>query len=645
MRIFTQNSSRRPTGHLLSICGLLSIAMLPAATMADKTAADYFVHSLPGAPEPLLKMHAGHIEITPEHNGNVFFWLYQNRHIANKQRLVIWLNGGPGCSSEDGALMEIGPYRVTDSKGPKLEYNSGSWDEFANVMFVDNPVGTGFSFVDTDSYVHELPEMANQFVQFLEKWFALFPEYEHDDIYIAGESYAGQHIPYITKAILDRNKAGAKHQWNMKGMIIGNGWIAPKEQYKAYLSFAYERRLVDRGSDIGKRLDSQEAVCLKALDEPGASDRVDIPVCEQVLQDILHQTMVTKGDGSTECYNMYDVRLRDTYPSCGMNWPPDLENVTPYLRRKDVTEALHIDPGKRTGWTECNGGVGSAFRAKNSKPSIQFLPELLKEVPTVLFSGAEDLICNHIGTEELISNMEWNGGKGFELSPGTWAPRRDWTFEGQNAGFWQEARNLSYVLFYNSSHMVPFDYARRTRDMLDRFMGVDISSIGGVPTDSRIDGEKGLETSVGGHPNSTTAEAAEEERLQAAKWHAYYKSGEIVLVIVIIAAGAWGYYVWKDRRRRAGYKGIFGGEPMSLGGARESVRGSGMGLESFRHKRGNRDVEAADFDESELDELHVQTPTEDLDRDRYSVGSASDDEEAKQGNGHANGKGKMGEKR
>jgi carboxypeptidase D len=112
----------------------------------------------------------------------MFFWHYQNRHIANRQRTVIWLNGGPGCSSEDGALMEIGPYRVKDANGPKLEYNPGSWDEFANIMFVDNPVGTGFSFVDTDSYVHELPDMANQFVQFLEKWFALFPEYEHDDV-------------------------------------------------------------------------------------------------------------------------------------------------------------------------------------------------------------------------------------------------------------------------------------------------------------------------------------------------------------------------------------------------------------------------------------------------------------------------------
>lgn len=80
---------------------------------------------------------------------------------------------------------------------------------------------------------------------------------------------------------------------------------------------------------------------------------------------------------------------------------------------------------------------------------------------------------------------------------------------------------------------------------------------------------------------------------------------------------------------------------MSLGGARESLRG-GMGLESFRHKRGNRDVEAADFDESELDELHVRTPTEDV--DRYSVGSASEDEDEKHGNGSTNGKGKQGEK-
>ncbi len=460
-------------------------------------------------------------------------------------------------------------------------------------------------------------------------------------LYIAGESYAGQHIPYIARAILDRNKAGAKHPWQLKGLLIGNGWIAPEEQYMAYLSFAYERGLVERGSDMAKRIESQQAICVKQLNEVGGNEHVEIPQCEQILQEILRETQKPgKNGGANQRYNMYDIRKTDSYPSCGMNWPPDLTDVTPYLRRKDVLDALHIDPGKRTGWTECNGAVGGAFRAAKSKPSVQFLPELIAEVPTVLFSGADDLICNHIGTEEMISNMEWNGGKGFELSAGTWAPRREWVFEGEVAGFWQEARNLTYVLFYNSSHMVPFDFPRRTRDMLDRFMGVDISSIGGTPTDSRIDGEKGLETSVGGHPNSTAAEEAEAAKLEAAKWSAYYKSGEIVLVIVIIAAGAWGYYIWKDRRQRAGYKGIFGSEPMSLGGARESIRG-GMGLESFRHKRSNRDVEAADFDESELDELHVRTPTE---GDHYSVGEASDAEDATH-TSHDIGKSKQGGKR
>lgn len=76
--------------------------------------------------------------------------------------------------------MEIGPYRVKDSD--TLVYNEGAWNEFANVLFVDNPVGTGYSYADTNAYVSELDEMAEQFIIFLEKWYALFPEYEHDDV-------------------------------------------------------------------------------------------------------------------------------------------------------------------------------------------------------------------------------------------------------------------------------------------------------------------------------------------------------------------------------------------------------------------------------------------------------------------------------
>ncbi|WEW55651.1 Cell death protease [Emydomyces testavorans] len=599
------------------------IIFASATYAAEKTAADYYVRSLPGQPEtPLPKMHAGHVEVDREHNGNLFFWHFQNRHIANRQRTVVWLNGGPGCSSMDGALMEVGPYRLKDDH--TLTYNEGSWNEFANLLFVDQPVGTGFSYVSTDSYLHELDEMADHFVTFLEKWFELFPEYEHDDLYFAGESYAGQYIPYIAKAILDRNQnKTTKMQnrvWNLKGLLIGNGWFSPVEQYQSYLPFAYKEKLLQSGSDAAKRVEKAHSDCISELDRTGGRDQIHVSTCEIILTAILDGT---KKD--EKCTNMYDIQLTDKYPACGMNWPPDLEHLTPYLRRDDVTAALHINNDKKTGWRECTGAVSSNFKPHKSKPSVQLLPGLLESgVPIVLFSGANDFICNHIGTEQLVHNMKWSGGTGFELSPGVWAPRHDWTFEGEAAGYYQEARNLTYILFYNASHMVPFDFARRSRDMLDRFMGVDITSIGGNPADSRIDGEKGVLTSVGNHPNSTVAEQREKEKLKAATWKAYYKSGEVVLVIVAIAAVAWGFFIWRSRRQRqgSGYRGIY----PNLNGL------SSSSLPRFRSKRSvNGDLEAAaEFDASELDNLRSRDDrSPGASGDHYTVGEDSEDEDGK----------------
>ncbi|KAI9716034.1 MAG: Cell death protease [Chrysothrix sp. TS-e1954] len=611
---------------------------------SGKTAADYFVSSLPGAPEgdPLLKMHAGHIEVSPETHGNLFFWHYQNRHIGDKQRTVIWLNGGPGCSSEDGALMEVGPYRVRE--GGNLEYNNGSWDEFANLLFVDQPVGTGFSYVDTNAYIHELDEMADHFVAFLERWFEVFPDYAHDDLYLAGESYAGQHIPYISRAILERNKKKTlSAPWHLAGMLIGNGWIDPVAQYPSYLQFSYAENLIIPGSSIASTVEASQKACMEVLNA-GAKDHVDSGSCEKVLQTILDQTKNRQAPEMQQCVNMYDVRLRDD-SSCGMNWPPDLKDITPYLRREDVKAALHVDANKRAGWTECAGAVSSSFSTPKSVPAVKLLPDILAAgVPILLFSGGQDLICNHIGTENLIRRLSWLDGKGFELSPGITAPKRAWTFEGEEAGIWQEARNLTYVLFYNASHMVPFDYPRRTRDMLDRFMGVDIASVGGTPADSRIDGEKGLETSVGGHPNSTAAQEEQSKQLKGAEWKGYWRGGELALVIVIIMALGYGYYVWLGRRRRrlAGYTGVAGDDDPANGGmglmesVRDAVRQAPpMRLERFRNSsHPGADLEAADFDEAELDDL---TPRRKGEEGKYSLGS--DDESDTEGYHDAKGHG------
>jgi carboxypeptidase D len=433
--------------------------------------------------------------------------------------------------------------------------------------------------------------------------------------------------------MIDRNRMRGTDLWNLKGLLIGNGWISGLDQYPAYLSYAYEHGLIQRDTADANLVEKQQASCMQQLSD-GGKDHVDVRDCEDILQTILRVTRSEKN-GKQMCLNMYDVRLTDEYPSCGMAWPPDLEEVTPYLRRQDVIEALHIDKDKNTGWKECNGDVGGAFTATRSAPSVTLLPDLLAKIPIILFSGDQDLICNYKGTEEIINNLSFNGGKGFEEN-GVTAPRHDWVFEGEAAGIYQEARNLTYIKFYNSSHMVPFDYPRRTRDMLDRFMGVDIATVGGKPVDSVIGGEKGPQTSVGGHPNSTVAEEDQAQKLKDATRKAYYRSSEAAFVVVVIAACAWGFFIWRARRRRAGYQGVAGGEGESEG--REGLIGRNAGMGGFN----DRDLEAADFDEARLNDLaegsrgelavnrngHKKVARdEDMEAERYSLGDDSEEEE------------------
>jgi carboxypeptidase D len=152
--------------------------------------------------------------------------------------------------------------------------------------------------------------------------------------------------------------------------------------------------------------------------------------------------------------------------------------------------------------------------------------------------------------------------------------------------------------------MVPFDLPRQSRDMLDRFMRVDISDIGGAPASSLIDGEAtGPPTVVAGTPNSTAALQEQGEKIKDAVNRAYRKSGEVALVVVALAALAWGFFVCRSRRRRAGagYKGLFSRDPDEDDGA----GGQAFGLNGRvgKHSRENGDLEAAAFDENELDDL------------------------------------------
>lgn len=111
--------------------------------------------------------------------------------------------------------------------------------------------------------------------------------------------------------------------------------------------------------------------------------------------------------------NVYDVRLTDDWPACGMNWPPDLPDVYTFLRRPDVVTALHANK-KETAWVECDGRVSSELHMKSSPAAVALLPHILDSgIKVMMFAGEEDLICNYKGIERSIGHLTWGGQTGF----------------------------------------------------------------------------------------------------------------------------------------------------------------------------------------------------------------------------------------
>ena len=143
---------------------------------------------------------------------------------------------------------------------------------------------------------------------------------------------------------------------------------------------------------------------------------------------------VCRVNGKKMCLNVYDIRLSDEFPACGMNWPPDLKDVYTYLhvrlnptslishhsclsvQRKDVVSAIHAT-AKAEAWTECSSMVSQSFYTKTSPASVTLLPGLLERgVRVMLFSGDQDFICNYMGTESLIGGLTWSGATGMGVS-------------------------------------------------------------------------------------------------------------------------------------------------------------------------------------------------------------------------------------
>jgi len=152
----------------------------------------------------------------------LFYWMFESQNNPTTDPVVLWMTGGPGCSSELALFFENGPYTV-DANG-NLIPNAYSWNKFTNLIFVDQPVGTGFSYAN-DDYVFNEALVEEEMYSFLQGFLTMYPQYQSQPFFIIGESYGGHYVPSVALRVVQGNQKQQGIKINLKGIGIGNGWL------------------------------------------------------------------------------------------------------------------------------------------------------------------------------------------------------------------------------------------------------------------------------------------------------------------------------------------------------------------------------------------------------------------------------------
>ncbi|KAL3000323.1 hypothetical protein AAZX31_09G206900 [Glycine max] len=303
------------------------------------------IESLPGQPPVSFSHYGGYVTVDKEAGRAFYYYFVEAQRSKQTLPLLLWLNGGPGCSSLGyGAMQELGPFRV-NSDGKTLHRNIFSWNKVANVLFLESPAGVGFSYSNKskDYDTNGDKKTAADNYLFLVNWLERYPEYKERDFYIAGESYAGHYVPQFAHTILYHNKKANKKIINLKGILIGNAVINEETDSDGLYDYLASHAIIsDKAAYLNKACDSssskiQESVCDAAGDELGEDiEYIDLyniyaPLCKNANLTALPKRNTIVTDPCSENY------------------------VYAYLNRKDVQEALHANvTNLKHDWEPCS---------------------------------------------------------------------------------------------------------------------------------------------------------------------------------------------------------------------------------------------------------------------------------------------------
>merc|ERR1712226_272130 len=374
---------------------------------------------------------------------NMFFWFVPATDAEPSDApVVIWLQGGPGSSSLFGFLELHGPFTANyDENGNvKAVMNPYAWTKKANVIYIDNPVGAGFSYAQDDALPHSQEEVARDLYEALTQWFTMFPEYQPNDFYVFGESYGGKWVPTISKKINDENP-GADIKINLVGLGIGDGFTSPQET-AVYAEYMYGVGLID----VAQRdvmLQNEERMKQLISNE------------EWYAAWAAWSNNLNYGMSKTGCYDSYEINL--------CTEPAERGNFDDFVNLQSTRKAIHV--GNRP-FGQQSGDVYNSMIDDFMRSERDILEFLLDNYKVLIYDGNFDIICNHYGIKEMFKAMTtWSGREAYLTTEST--VHRVGT---ETAGYLKSVGNLRQFVMRNAGHMVPWSQPKYAQDVFERFL-------------------------------------------------------------------------------------------------------------------------------------------------------------------------------
>ncbi|KAK8102070.1 serine-type carboxypeptidase [Apiospora sp. TS-2023a] len=389
---------------------------------------------LPDVEFDIGESYAGLMSITDDMNAaeKLFFWFLPSTNNAAEKEIVIFLNGGPGCSSLEGLMQESGPF-LWQYGTHKPVPNPWSWNRLTNIVYIEQPVGTGFATGDVTITNEE--QMAAQFLGFWKNFMNTFAMQGYK-VYITGESYAGMYCPYIAGAMLD---AKDETYYNMSGMLIYDPCIGVDQVQTSMVTvpFAdYYSNMMPFNDSFSADIHDKHQKCGFAeytakymqYPPPGPQPVYDFSdECNDLFNKVFEAQLSVNP-----CFDIYQVATTCPLLYDPLGFPGSFKyqpaGTMPYFNRTDVKKAIHAPLD--VDWTACtdkpvfvsddNKMEPSGFNdADRSEPSsFQKVPQVIDATQNVIIGhGLLDMILIANGTLLTIQNMTWGGKLGFQSAP------------------------------------------------------------------------------------------------------------------------------------------------------------------------------------------------------------------------------------